>query len=493
MPTIERINKPVVQRLGNDSIYGEGIDGDVTITSNTTLGRDMYYRSLTVNSDATLVTNGYRIFVEKTLTNNGTIGLPSGLGEATGSGTVIGRVADAPGSKQYVLGESASGTQVPEAILKDLKQVIQGWHFDPVDGIRKIEGGDDGTAGSDVGGSAGGAGGAGTHPGAGPGQLGAPGTSGNAGGTGGGGAKGIGGGLVVIVANTVLGTGYIVSQGDAGDAGSTGAAGTSGISGNTQNANPVIIGHNPPGHNPGNTATAPPGNTSYFAGNPPIDGESGNPGDDAVITNADPASKQNADVSANANPPTYDSDPPEAQPPSYKETYNPPNPPVNLQSNVHYHVGITNSEVQDPHHYTQPGNPGTLSGHQAIHVPPVAHGNPPFVVTTGNAATTADPPVKINSDAHSVFPGNPPNPGNPPHTGQPPSYAPGDAAGFNVTSTPIWGSNTQYTGGAAGGGGTGGTGTSGNAGGEGGLLIVTEASLPPGMATGDFSTVLLNE
>ena len=41
MPTIERINKPVVQRLGNDSIYGEGIDGDITISVNTVLNRDM--------------------------------------------------------------------------------------------------------------------------------------------------------------------------------------------------------------------------------------------------------------------------------------------------------------------------------------------------------------------------------------------------------------------------------------------------------------------
>ncbi len=53
--------------------HGDGSDGDVTISSTTTLTRDMYYNNLTVNSGIALNTNGYRIFVKGTLTNNGYI------------------------------------------------------------------------------------------------------------------------------------------------------------------------------------------------------------------------------------------------------------------------------------------------------------------------------------------------------------------------------------------------------------------------------------
>jgi hypothetical protein len=53
--------------------YGDGSDGDVVISSNTTLTRDMYYDDLTINSTFTLSTGGYRVFVKGTLTNNGTI------------------------------------------------------------------------------------------------------------------------------------------------------------------------------------------------------------------------------------------------------------------------------------------------------------------------------------------------------------------------------------------------------------------------------------
>jgi len=53
--------------------FGDGSDGDVTIASTTTLTRDMYYNNLTVNSGIALNTNGYRIFVKGTLTNNGYI------------------------------------------------------------------------------------------------------------------------------------------------------------------------------------------------------------------------------------------------------------------------------------------------------------------------------------------------------------------------------------------------------------------------------------
>jgi len=53
--------------------FGDANTGTVTISSNTTLTADVYYNNLTINSNITLTTNGYRVFVQDTLTNNGTI------------------------------------------------------------------------------------------------------------------------------------------------------------------------------------------------------------------------------------------------------------------------------------------------------------------------------------------------------------------------------------------------------------------------------------
>ena len=71
-------------------LFGAGADGDGTCTTGTggsaqcsritntasntwTLQADIYARNLTVNSSVILETNGFRLFVQKTLTNNGTI------------------------------------------------------------------------------------------------------------------------------------------------------------------------------------------------------------------------------------------------------------------------------------------------------------------------------------------------------------------------------------------------------------------------------------
>ena len=68
MPEIQ-IPEPIfLERLGGDEIYGFGQDGDVTIASNTSLTRDMYYNDLTINANCDLDTNGYKIFVKGTLT-----------------------------------------------------------------------------------------------------------------------------------------------------------------------------------------------------------------------------------------------------------------------------------------------------------------------------------------------------------------------------------------------------------------------------------------
>lgn len=72
--------------------YGSGIDGDVTISTPTTLAADMHYNNLTVSS--ILTTGGFRIFVANTLTmssgtitraGNAGVGITAGAALAAGS------------------------------------------------------------------------------------------------------------------------------------------------------------------------------------------------------------------------------------------------------------------------------------------------------------------------------------------------------------------------------------------------------------------------
>lgn len=48
-------------------MFGDGSDGDVTVSTTSSISRDMYYRNLTLNGTAYLQTNGYRIFVSEIL------------------------------------------------------------------------------------------------------------------------------------------------------------------------------------------------------------------------------------------------------------------------------------------------------------------------------------------------------------------------------------------------------------------------------------------
>ncbi len=89
--------------------YGSGNDGNVTLSVNNTLARDMYYNNLTINSGVTLNTGGFRVFVKRTLTlngggcviqNNGATGTSSGpfpgaIGGAGGAGSTFGGGASA--------------------------------------------------------------------------------------------------------------------------------------------------------------------------------------------------------------------------------------------------------------------------------------------------------------------------------------------------------------------------------------------------------------
>ena len=124
---IRRTNKSLVQRLGGDSIFGTGLDGSVTIANGTTtyLTRDMYYSSLTVNSGGTLFTNGFRVFVQGTLTNNGTIGFPAATAAnvSDGSGTIAGRQSSLNPANAWGVSTGA----VSSSALNDLDDALAGW------------------------------------------------------------------------------------------------------------------------------------------------------------------------------------------------------------------------------------------------------------------------------------------------------------------------------------------------------------------------------
>lgn len=135
-----------LNRMDYLQLFGDGSDGDVTISVNTSLVRDMYYLNLTVDTNVTLNPNGFRIHVADTLTGIGTgviacngrpatapaasntagtagFGSAGGLGQATtgGSGTSlavntrIGGLGGAGGAGTSGAGGAAGAGVVPTA------------------------------------------------------------------------------------------------------------------------------------------------------------------------------------------------------------------------------------------------------------------------------------------------------------------------------------------------------------------------------------------
>jgi len=74
--------------VDQQSIYGDGSDGDVTTSGDVGLTADVYYNNLTISAGDTLTTNGYRVFVRETLTiaATGVIGWKGVDGGAGGDG-----------------------------------------------------------------------------------------------------------------------------------------------------------------------------------------------------------------------------------------------------------------------------------------------------------------------------------------------------------------------------------------------------------------------
>lgn len=246
-----------VQKTGSDKLFGTGVDGTVVISTNTFLSRDMYYDTLTVNSSVTLFTNGFRVFVKNTLTNNGTVGMPAGVSQTTAvlAGTVLTRIDSGGGftTGSSIDSANSSGT-LPVGNVKDYDALLTGiqqgggtlgrWYV----GTQGTNGskGADGTDGTANAGGAGSGGGS---------TAGNPGTAGTKGTGGAGGSAGLGGGVVVVVAKTITGTGTFVSAPTTGATGAAGNAGNPGVAGNPGTTVPGTVGHNPTGHAVGHNPT----------------------------------------------------------------------------------------------------------------------------------------------------------------------------------------------------------------------------------------------
>jgi hypothetical protein len=259
-------------------IFGDGNDGDVTITGGTTtLARDMYYNNLTISASGILETAGYRVFVAGTFShagivrNNGAAG--SGLiggaqaaagslgggsnggnanssaagsaGGAVGAATQLGGVGGAGAAGSAGSGGSVSGASPPATtdggttyfrdfyrgtFLKDLSNTRS-------NGGNGGSGGGSATGGVNFGGGGGGGGGVimiacasltGNGSITANGGAGAD-TTGPTGASSGGGGGG-GGGVLVLIYGSDTST---VTTAAAGGAGGSGRSGTNGNSGGT--------------------------------------------------------------------------------------------------------------------------------------------------------------------------------------------------------------------------------------------------------------------
>ena len=262
MAGLERINSPAkIQRIGNDSVYGTGSDGTVVIASNTSLTRDMYYSTLTINIGAHLNTNGFKVFVKDTLTVNGSIGINAGV--TVSNATLVGTSNIAANTTNSIGGSAAGVTyiasQASSSVRSYVENILSGGYVDTSGIFNAFTGGAGGEAGAagtvtpataGSGAGAGGAGGAGSLtrnagvPG-GPGTNGTPGSNGAAGSTppaasAGAGARG--GGVVAVIAKSISGSGSILSLGShatAGGSSATGSGATNGAAGSAGSAAPA--------------------------------------------------------------------------------------------------------------------------------------------------------------------------------------------------------------------------------------------------------------
>lgn len=205
-------------------MFGSGLDGDVTISSNTSLSADTHYNNLTIDNGFVLTTLNWRCFVKETATINGTLrsGTPSGSGVtvagaggaggsgATTNGGAGGNITSsicgaggAGGAGSGGSGGAGGTTTAPTAQLGGSNLFYSYFHAYMVQMVRSTT-----QWGSAAGGGAGG--GNGTQAGANGGR---------------------GAGILWLAAKTLAGTGSLVSQGADGNnatASNTGGGGGGG-------------------------------------------------------------------------------------------------------------------------------------------------------------------------------------------------------------------------------------------------------------------------
>lgn len=162
MPAIDKYGSPTrQQRAGNDSVYGSGVLGDITLSAGTTtLTSDMHYRNLTIPSGSFLHTNGFRVFVQNTLTLNGLIGVGTSANGITYTEPAVTSTGSVTGTSTsnaivYRIGGKSGGatadgtTALPRSMLYSLDYATNGLFIDPADKTTKqLSGGAAGTQGS---------------------------------------------------------------------------------------------------------------------------------------------------------------------------------------------------------------------------------------------------------------------------------------------------------------------------------------------------------
>ena len=144
--------------------FGDGSDGDVTISSPTTLTRDMYYNNLTVND--TLTTDGYRIFVKETISGSGTItwGTPNNGANATNSTGARGGAQSGSGPLKNTAGSDGCDGSIHGSTIDTPNDVGNIYGFDTAsNGVQGGRGGKTTSSGADRVGSVGGLGGVVTY------------------------------------------------------------------------------------------------------------------------------------------------------------------------------------------------------------------------------------------------------------------------------------------------------------------------------------------
>ena len=469
-----------------NKLFGNGLDGNIVYASGVNfLTRDFYYTNLTVNSGATLFTNGFKIFVKETLTNNGTIGMPIGTSQTTSvlGGSVLTRN---DGNISYNAANAVGGS-ITASQITNFDELISGYRtvggtteriYGGAVGATGAAGttGADGEAGNA---NAGGAGPVPAQPGANAGNPGTAGAKGNPGTGGTGGAGGQGGGLVVILAKIVTGSGTFVSEGTAGVAGNpgnpgnAGTAGTAGTAGNTSpgTAHPgTAFSHiNPPAHH----HTKSPSTISH---NPTPDTPAHNP-HQMHITNAISHTAARAFV-------------------------------YHIPGNAGHNASHTGSAKHAGAHIPAAHNASNIvratppKVHNPSHHRPASHtaGNPYFHHTAGNpfhnAARSAigHNPVINHPYSHITHIDGTKyhHINNPTATANPETHHHSEGATPDTTGTNPQGHNATYPGGAAGTANAGNPGAAGNAGATGatgqvGAVVVLGQQVTPSVST---STVI---